>query len=142
MLQNLNEEPIMYLKRQNALLKLFEQKAKPILNKLHDELNQYDDLFTVKEIDGNRFNFSLWGLNFIVKTEILNNKDFHFFKSGELNIYHLNNEKEEIITSFSFDENGVIEGHYLFDDYSLTYFRLFINKFIDYAQANYIVFQL
>lgn len=115
-------------------------QARAIINKFHSFLSSSE--VQVFDINNNSFEFLLWGIRLIIRTEISTNDEMNRFCNGELNSYIIQDENEELLLSWSFDKIGNINNFHSMDDFSQIYYVIFIKNLIQFTKDNNIKFQL
>lgn len=120
----------------------FVVQAKKILTKLHETLSHPELSMNTTEIIDNSFQFSFWGQNFIIKTEIMFDVVNKSFIEGELNTYHENNDEFNLILTYKFDSIGNIADRLLIEEFSYFYYTDLFPSIVEYSKKSNIKFQL
>ena len=117
------------------------EQARSIIKNFHSFLNNSE--IQVLDINNNNaFEFLIWGIKLIIKTEISCNDRMDRFDKGELNTYVMTEEKNVLVLSWSFDKIGNVNQLYLVKEFSQFYYVDLIKNLLQFNKSNNIKFQL
>lgn len=111
----------------DVLLKTFQKKSMTLSARGKDE---------------NQIQFTFWGLEFIIKSELSFNQSSGGFFKGELNTYLKKKKDPMLILSYTFDHIGNIENYHLLNEFADFYYNDFVLKLIECSENEGFKFQL
>jgi hypothetical protein len=118
----------------------FKEIAEKLVERLHADYKSWD--VDVCEIENNMFRFSYWGLEFVVKAEIVYDKTDKIFNAGELNTYIVEKDSLTSVFSVEFDYSGRINNKYDRKNFSTPHYLNFVNSILELSSEGKIRFQL
>lgn len=132
-----NLQDISYL---NEIFEKFKRQASIFIRKVKEVLEENN--LSTSEIDNNSLEFSFWGLDFIIKSEIEYEMKSSNFIQGELNTYYKDDDKLNLILSYNFDKLGNIGRNSVVNDFAIYYYLDFVKNLKNYSSEKKIKFQL
>ncbi len=132
-----NLQDISYL---NEIFEKFKRQASIFIRKVKEVLEENN--LSTSEIDNNSLEFSFWGLDFIIKSEIEYEMKSSNFIQGELNTYYKDDDKLNLILSYNFDKLRNIGRNSVVNDFAIYYYLDFVKNLKNYSSEKKIKFQL